>query len=225
MAEVQRFAHALAEQVRPAVSARDRVLPVRSEWEGLFPDGLRRGSTLSIDGPAAWSAALSLAAGPSAAGGWVIVVGVPGLNARAAGEHGVVLDRLVLVSLPAPRLWAEAVAAAFDGADVVLSGVPPEGCSRDLRRVQARLARSQAVMAVVEGQRCGAYQPDVRVATSHPRWEGTDAGAGRLTARAVRVEVAGRRVPRPRRQQMLLPGPGGAVESAVGAVSALRGAS
>jgi hypothetical protein len=56
----------LVERVRPTTLARDQLLPVLPALEPLLPGaGLRRGSTLSVDGPAATSLALAAAAAAS----------------------------------------------------------------------------------------------------------------------------------------------------------------
>ncbi|HEX8805212.1 MAG TPA: hypothetical protein VF743_13490, partial [Acidimicrobiales bacterium] len=71
----------LAERVRPAALARDRLLPALPPLQPLLPGGaLRRGTVVAVDaGPGAGgttSLALALAAGPSQAGSWVAVVGL-----------------------------------------------------------------------------------------------------------------------------------------------------
>ena len=91
----------VAARVQPTVLARAQRLPLLPALERLVPGGgLRRGSTLSIDGMAATSLALAAAAGPSRDGAWVAAVGFPSLGLLAAAELGVALERLVLVAEP-----------------------------------------------------------------------------------------------------------------------------
>lgn len=119
----------LVERVRPTTLATDQRLPVLPALEPLVPGGgLRRGSTLSIDGPAATSLALATAAAASQAGAWVAAVGFPSLGLVAAAELGVALGRLVLVASPdtdpgpdnETAAWAAAVAALVDAFEIVL---------------------------------------------------------------------------------------------------------
>ncbi|HVN50535.1 MAG TPA: hypothetical protein VMT43_03835, partial [Acidimicrobiales bacterium] len=97
----------VARAVRPVALARDRVVPVLPALSGLVPDrGLVRGSVTVVEGEAATSLALALVAGASAAGGWTAVVGCPDLGLVAAAEAGLALERVALVTEPAPGDWA-----------------------------------------------------------------------------------------------------------------------
>jgi hypothetical protein len=205
---------ALSEQIRPGALAHERTVALSECFEGLFPAGLQRGATVAIGGPATISLALALAVGPSQAGGWVITLGLQSLGLAAACEHGLALDRLILVGAPPPRLWPDVVVTAAEGAEVVLAMVPGELRAADARRVQARLARSNSVLVLLGGDGVAGLQPDVRIVTSHPRWEGIEQGSGRLLARRVDVSVEGRRAVRPRRRTLLLPDPAGRADLA-----------
>src|SRR5262249_38820437 len=109
-----------ARVARPVSLAGTQGLPVLDALTPLLPDaGLRGGAGVAGGGVAATARALALAAGPSAAGSWVAVVGVPSLGLAAAGELGVALDRLVLVAPPAPGEWATVAATLVDAFDVV----------------------------------------------------------------------------------------------------------
>jgi hypothetical protein len=77
--------------------AGEHVLPVDASLAGLFPEGLRRGEVIGVQGTAAVSCALALAAGPSGAGAWTVVVGLPGLGVGSAAALGVVPERLVVL--------------------------------------------------------------------------------------------------------------------------------
>jgi len=113
----------LAQRVRPVTLAGEQLLPVPRALESLLPDrGLRRGGTVAVHGSLAL--ALVLVAGASAAGSWVVAVGLPDLGVVAAAEAGIVLERLALVPGAGPAAWASVVAALLDAIDVVLVRPP-----------------------------------------------------------------------------------------------------
>ena len=149
---------ALAEHIRPTTLAREQRLPVLSALESLVPGaGLRRGSTLSIDGPAATSLALATAAAASQDGAWVAAVGFPSLGLLAAAELGLALERFVLVASPDTEpgpdnetaTWAAAVAALVDAFEVVLVQATHRVGARDARRLAARTRERGAVLVQV----------------------------------------------------------------------------
>lgn len=204
---------ALAEQVRPGAFAHERVLPVVEPLATLLPAaGLRRGSTVAVGGGAAMSLALALAAGPSAGGAWVAVVGIPSIGLAAALEAGLALERLFLVAVPPVRHWAEVVAAAADGAELVLAQPPDHVRPAELRHVQSRLqARGAVLLSLGPAAAAGA---ELECRAEPIAWEGLGEGHGRLVARRVEIEVGGRRAGRPRRGQFWLPGPDGRIAAA-----------
>ena len=171
----------------------------------LLPDGaLRRGTTLAIEGPAARSLALALAAGPSAAGSWVGVVSLPSLGLAAAAEVGVALERLLLVASPPPAEWATVVATLVDGVDVVVVGLPRWVRAGDARRLQARVRQRGAVLVVVGSP--GPLEAEVGLAAEGAQWVGLKDGAGHLQGRRVVVAATGRRAAaRSRRVALWLP--------------------
>jgi hypothetical protein len=201
---------AIDQRFRPVTMADRQLLPVTDPLSPLLAGGgLRRGSTVAVDGPAATSLALALVAEASGHGSWVAVVGIPTLGLVAASELGVALDRLALVPHPAPGTWATVVAALVDAVDVVLVG-PARVRPSDARRVSARARERGAVVVPVAAQWPDA--PDVRLAATSSRWEGLGAGDGHLVARRVVVEAHGRRdAARRRSVEVWLPGPGGGV--------------
>ena len=148
-------------------------------------------------------------------------------RSAAAAECGVDLARLVAVREPGGdrRLdglhWAELLGAMVDGFDVLLLG-PGLGRVGDatVRRVVARL-RARGAVAVTVG--LPAFGADLSVRATDVRWQGLGDGHGVARSRVVRVEVAGRRMPRSRVADLLLPGPDGRVrrvDEVVSAVSA-----
>lgn len=213
----------LAEQVRPTTLARDRQLPVLPVLEGLLPGGaLRRGATLSVDGPAATSLALATAARASRDGAWVAAVGFPSLGLVAADELGVALHRLVLVAGPAsgddPATWPSVVAALVDAFEVVLVHADRRVRAGDARRLAARVRERGAVLVRVGASGpTGARWPggaDVGLRVTGATWEGLGEGHGHLRARRVTVEATGRReAARPRRAELWLPSADGTVEA------------
>ncbi len=124
-----------------------------------------------------------------------------GLGLAAAGELGVVLERLLLVDVPASSPWATAGAAALDGVDALLVEVPRRLRDADARRLQARLRERGAVLVLVGAP--GSFQPDLVVAAQPPVWHGVGHGWGHLQARCLPVEVSGRRSAARRRAALL----------------------
>ncbi len=213
----------LAARVAPASLARDRRLPVLPALGALFPDGgLRRGSAVSVDGAAATSLALALAAGASQDGAWVAAVGFPSLGLLAAAEMGLALERLVLVGGGAadddPRTWPSVLAALVDAFEIVLVRAEHRVRGSDARRLAARAREQGAVVIRVGGERATeAVWPersDVGIQVVSARWEGLGDGHGHLRARRVEVEVGGRReAARPRRATLWLPSADGEIEA------------
>lgn len=201
-----------------AVPARDRTIPVDEPFGSLFPDGgLQRGRIVGCDGPAAVSAAAALVAGAARAGSWVLLLGAPMIGLEALAELGVPLHRVVAVETDAsPTAWAERVAAAADGFELILT-VPPRGAERVERKVRQRLQARGAVLVpvLVPGAAVRGLGCDVTVTTASPRWVGIGQGHGRLVAREVDVVVAGRRMPRAVHRTLWMPDPGGRVQADV----------
>lgn len=198
----------VADRVAPLALAREHTLPVHAALASLFPDGgLRRGSVVSVDGVGAATLALSVAAGPSASGSWVAVVGDPDLGLAAAHEAGVALERMLVIDPSGERIGT--VLAALVGAvDVVLVGprvrVPPA----QMRRLGARLReRGSVIIRQGAGHEAGI---DLGLRVIDHEWTGLGVGHGVLRARRVRVQAEGRgAAARRRTAAILLPGPTG----------------
>lgn len=214
---------ALAERVRPTTLAREHRLPVLAALDGLIPGGgLRRGSTLSVDGPAATSLALAAAAAASQQGAWVAAVGFPSLGLLAAAESGLALERFVLVAAPDTRpgphneetTWAAAIAALVDAFEVVLVQASHRVRPRDARRLVARTRERDAVLVQV-GSRAWPEGADVTLEVADAAWQGLSKGHGHLRARRVTVVGGGRReAARPRQAELWLPSTEGTVDVA-----------
>lgn len=198
------------------VPARDRTIPVDEPLGSMLPDGgLQRGRIVGCDGPAAVSVACGIVAGAARAGSWVLLLGASMIGLEALAELGVPLHRVVAVETDAsPVAWAERLAAAADGFELILT-VPPRGAERVERKVRQRLqARGAVLLPVGVATETHTIGCDITVTTAVPRWVGIGYGHGRLVAREVEVVVAGRRMPRQVRRTLWLPGPDGRVAAA-----------
>jgi hypothetical protein len=232
----------VATLTRPVTLARDQVVAVLAGLRGVMPEGgLPRGSTVVVDGAgAATSLALAVAAGPSAAGGWVAVVGRDDLGLAAAIEMGLVLERLALVAEPPPDQWATVVAALIGAVDVVVVAPPRRVRAADARRLAARARERGTVLIQADpvqadlgrdvagrdvagrgsGSRASSLEADLRLTVVATHWQGLGVGHGHLQARRLTVEATGRRrAARPRRAELWLPDRHGRL-SAVGPVAA-----
>jgi hypothetical protein len=195
--------------VRPETG--ERPLPVLPPLAPLLPHGgLRRGSTVVVqESPALL---LALLAGPSQAGSWCAVVGMPALGLVAAAEVGVALDRLPLVPAPGAD-WATVTAALLDALDLVVVA-PARSRVRDgdARRLAAR-ARQRGSVLVPFGVRAGGWEgADLWLTVGDARWEGLGAGHGHLRARLAEVHSAGRgSAARPRHARLWLPAADGGI--------------
>ncbi len=221
----------MADRARPVTLARERTLPLLAPLRPLLPDeALARGSTVGVAGNGATSLALALVAGPSQAGSWVAMVGLPELGLAAAEEAGVDLRRLALVPDPPTGQWATVVAALVGGVDlIVVDGRAALGTA-DGRRLAARVRERGSVLLAVEPgslprpSRSRAWPRDLTLTVTAGSWEGLGDGHGHLRRRRVEVEADGRgRSARPRRCELWLPGPGGAVAPVPGGRSSSSG--
>ncbi len=189
--------------------ARERTLAVLPAFEALLPGAvLQRGSVVGCEGTAAVSLALALAAGPSKEGAWVAIAGFPDVGVAAAVELGVVPERLVMVTEPTGSFndatWADLLAAMIDGFDVLLLG---PGTLRvragTARRLAARAQARGAVIITIGAN--AAFGGDLRFDVTQSSWHGLGDGCGVAHGRRARVQLTGRRVPRPRDTELWLP--------------------
>ena len=185
-------------------------LPVSEPLTTILPDGLRRGSTVSVTGSI--SLLLALLGEASATGAWCALVGFPRISAEAAAEYGVDLARLAIVPAAGGEHWTTAVGALLDAIDVVAAR-PPRLVPGDIRRLAARARTRDAVL--VPYLTGGDLWPgaDVRLTARGGHWSGIGTGTGRLTARKVEVRAEGRGpAARPRAATLWLPAQGGGVQ-------------
>lgn len=209
---------AVAATVAPPTLAIDRTVPVDDAWAPVLPDGLVRGRSVACVGLTAPSLALSLFGGALAAGSWLAVIDVPWLGIESARDLGIPTDRLVRIDTTgisgerSGELWAEALAAAIDGFDCLLTRVPARIPSGIARRLETRLRRRGGVLVTL-----GDPDPltaDLTVTADDVRWEGLGSGHGHLRRRHLNAVVTGRRSPRGRGMTLQLPTPDGGIAPA-----------
>ena len=219
----------VGERARPVSLAGEQLLAVAPSLAPLFPEGgLRRGSTVTVEGgPGATTLALALGAGATAGGSWVAGVNLPSLGLAATAELGVALERVVVVSRVAPALWATVVAALLDAVELVWAGLPPRVAPGDARRLATRARERGSVLVPLAPWIPAAGRApvsagwplaaDVRLRTAASwGWIGpTGGGTGRLEARRVDVVATGRGASvLERRVPLWLPAPDGGVAAA-----------
>jgi hypothetical protein len=194
------------------LSPADRVLPVDEVFATMLPlAGLQRGQVVGCSGAAGWSLGFGLISRAVGTGSWVAFVGAPMAGIEAAAELGVSLARVVFVDVDGgPSVWAERVAAAADGFELIVT-CPPIGAERVARRVRQRLqARGVVLLALSPSlEQSPSLACDLELTASAVRWAGIGQGCGYLMARRVTVRVSGRRVPRQLEREILLPCPNG----------------
>jgi hypothetical protein len=200
-----------ADLVRPIDELARRsvpALPVATALANVLPDGLRRGSTVSVT--RSTSLLLALLGAPSRAGAWCALVGMPPISAEAADENGIELSRLALIPTPGTG-WLTAVGALLDAMDVVAVRPPASISDGDIRRLSARArSRGSILMPYLagDGTRGQTRWPraDVNLDLEVTRWTGLGSGHGRLHARQVSVKATGRgSAARPRATTCWLP--------------------
>jgi hypothetical protein len=187
-----------------------RELPTHPALAELLPGGaLAAGSAYSVIDST--TLALGMLQGPSAAGAWCAVVGMPDLGVEAVAGLGIDLERLVLVPHPGEH-WLTVVSALVDVVSVVLVR-PPTAQSRDGRvritdgtasKLASRLRQREAVLVSL-GDWPGAA---ARLTVGDSSWTGLGSGFGHLTGRQVTVSsTAARWQGRAKSRRLWLPGP------------------
>jgi hypothetical protein len=163
-----------------------RALDTAPTVAGLLPGGsLKTGVAYTIEGST--SLAMALMAGPSQAGAWCGVVGVPTFGTEAAKAAGIDLERLALAPYPGDQ-WLPVTAALADVLTVVLVRPPLPPSDGSVARLMARL-RERGTTLIVLGQWPGA---EARLRVRRSQWGGLGDGHGHLTSRELTVSVASR---------------------------------
>jgi hypothetical protein len=113
-----------------------RLIPTHPALADLLPGGgLKQGVMYSVENSA--TLLLAMLAGPSAAGSWCGVVGVPEFGVEAAASFGIDLERLVLVPQPGDQ-WLAVTAAIADVMTVVVTKPPRVASARTARGHRVR---------------------------------------------------------------------------------------
>lgn len=157
---------------------------------------LRTGGSYVTDSPIL---AMSLMAGPSAAGGWSAVVGVGEFGMEAAAAVGVAVERLVVVPDPGEQ-WLSVTASLVDVMTVVVVRPPRLVTPHQAARLSSRLRQREAVLIAL-----GDWpRAEARLSVQSASWSGIGRGFGHLAARRVVVACSdgGRR----RQAELWLPG-------------------
>jgi hypothetical protein len=176
-----------------------RSIPTHPAIAELLPGGaLKQGAVYSVDRSA--TLLMALLAGPSAAGSWCGVVGVPEFGVEAAARFGIDLGRLVLVPDPGEQ-WLAVTAAIADVMGVVVTRPPRRADDGSIARLAARLRQRDATLIVL-----GTWpQSEAMLSLSESDWTGIGNGHGHLSARQVTVTVTSRTHARPRSARLWLP--------------------
>jgi hypothetical protein len=200
-----------------------RELPTNPALADLLPGGaLAAGSVYSVIDST--SLALGMLQGPSAAGAWCAVVGMPDLGVEAAAGMGIDLERLVLVPHPGEH-WLTVASALIDVVSVLL--VRPQLAGGRVRitdgtasRLASRLRQREAVL-VTMGDWPGA---SARLTVSDSSWAGLGSGFGHLTGRQATVSsVSPRWQGREKSRRLWLPGPDQTVSAVAAPVRTSEG--
>lgn len=178
-----------------------RTIPTHPAIARLLPGGgLKEGATYSVDQSA--TLVMALLAGPSAAGSWCGVIGVPEFGVEAAAHFGIDLERLVLVPRPGEQ-WLGVTAAIADVVGVVVTRPPRRASDSSIARLSARLRQRGATLIVL-----GPWpQSEAMLSLSDSSWSGIGQGNGHLSARQATVTVSSRAGGRPRSARLWLPDP------------------
>ena len=173
--------------------------PAAAGFAGLLPGGaLRPGSVYTVDGSV--SLVLALLAGPSRAGSWCGIIGLPDLGPEAAASLGIDLARLVLVPTPGDQ-WLTVTAALADVLPVVAVRPARRVSETEASRLGARL-RQRGCTLLVAGEWPLA---EARLSLRTNTWTGLGFGHGHLTGREALV-AASVRSGSPRTARMSLAG-------------------
>ncbi|MEU6849491.1 hypothetical protein ABZ901_06090 [Actinacidiphila alni] len=178
-------------------------------WDSLLPGGrLRAGTVTTVGGDNGLLLALAAEAVRRRPGAGWAAVGLPSLGVLAARDAGLDTGAGLWVDTPGGR-WPQVLSLLMSAVPVILLGAYGTVPGRVTRRVAGQV-RAQGAVLLVAGPWEGA---DLRLRVAEARWYGLDRGHGVLRHRLVTVEASGRGAAggAPRRTQLWLPGPTGAV--------------
>ena len=127
------------------------------------------------------------------------LIDVPTFGLDAAREAGVALERVVAISASVSGQqggaaeWADVLAAAIDGFEVVVARVPAHLSASAARKVATRIRQRGAVVVLLGD--VGAMSCDGVIESVAVSWVGLGQGFGHLRQRTVELAVSGRRLP------------------------------
>ena len=153
------------------------ILPVTPDISALLPyGGLATVTAITASRRGATSLLWRLLAGPTRAGAWCALVGMPGRYPLAATAAGADLERLAFVDVAGP-LIADAAGALAEGVAAMV--VPSDALTpAQARRLTARARKGGT--AIVWWETRPVAGPDARLEVARVRWKGLRANAGRL---------------------------------------------
>lgn len=144
---------------------------------------LRSGTSYGTDSPLL---AMLLMAGPSGAGAWTAVVGVPDFGLEAAQSLGVSLERTVLVPDPGESWWT-VLGALAEVVGVVVVRPPSRVSPAQAERLTSRLRQRDTVLVALDDRGNGWPRVEARLTLQDTIWSGIGQGHGRITARRTTV--------------------------------------
>ena len=163
-----------------------RSIPTHSAIAELLPGGaLKEGASYSVE--RSMTLLMVLLAGPSAAGSWCGVVGIPEFGVEAAAAQGIALDRLALVPHPGEH-WLTVVAALADVLSVVAVRPPKRAGDAAVARLNARIRQRGSTLVVLGDW----SQSEAVLSLTESRWSGIGISHGYLSARQATVTVSAR---------------------------------
>ncbi len=176
-----------------------RLMPTHDALADLLPDGgLREGATYALSPSSAL--VMALLVGPSQAGSWCGVIGMPEFGVEAAESVGIDLDRLVLVPHPGDA-WLTVTASIADALGIVV--VRPGRAASDgaIAKLAGRLRERGSTLLVL-----GPWpQAEAMISLTESRWSGLGEGHGYLSEREVTITVSAKRGGRPRSGRLMMP--------------------
>lgn len=187
-----------------------RAIPTHPAIADLLPgNALQAGGVYQVQ--SSTTLALALLQGPSEAGAWCAVVGMPDFGVEAAAGLGLDLERLVLVPHPGQQ-WLSVVSALVDVVSVVLVRAPiadtrdgrPRIPPSAVEKLASRLRQREAVLVAM-----GDWpRSDAALSITASDWAGIGAGFGHLAARQVTVgSTSASWAGRTKSRRLWLPGP------------------